>query len=166
MQRPVLPFEIWLHQYALAALWLMLLLRVGLPLLVYKQQWLLHSQLLAALLLSALAITSALFVPRAYGLSLNGLIGLCCWAAALSFIPRYFWPTAPRPLWQFALAIVYLLAALLLRTIYLRRWTIRLRGHGWAWMLEWAEERSLYARLLAWRIMRLLGWREGAEGQG
>jgi hypothetical protein len=158
MQRPVLPFEIWLHQYALAALWGALLLRELIPLALYRQSWLLHGQLLAALLLSASAVCAALFVPRAYGLALNGLLGLLCWACALSFFPRYFWPTAPRPLWQLALAGLYLLAILVLRAIYLRRWQMRLRGHGWAWMLDWAVERSLYARLLAWRSLRLLGW--------
>jgi hypothetical protein len=158
MQKPVLPFELWLHQYALAALWLAVLLREGLPLLLYRQSWLLPSQLLAALLLSAAAISAALLLPRAYGLSINGLLGLSCWAAAISLAPRYLWPTAPRPLWQLVLAAAYLLAAILLRSIYLRRWGLLLRGHGWAWMLDWAAERPLYARLLAWRNLRLLGW--------
>lgn len=162
MPRPVLPFEIWLHHYALAALWLALLLRALLPWLIYHQSWLLHSQLLATLLLSALALSAALLVPRAWGLSLNGLLGLCCWAAAISYLPRYLWPTTPRPLWQFGLAGAYLLAALLLRAVYLRRWQLRLRGHGWAWLLDWAAERSLYARQLAGQNLRLLGWKPGA----
>lgn len=151
-------YELWLHKGGALALWAGVLIRVGWGYAMTRNLWLLDSQIAAvSLLLAALYLTGS-FVPRSYGSSVSTLLGGLAWLTALSLLPRYGWPTTQMANWLLVFAAALMLLTLLVRAILRRRWYGQLRGHGFVWMEEWAEPRALYARLLALRVMRSLGY--------
>jgi hypothetical protein len=153
-------YELWLHNGATLALWAAVVIRVGWGYAMTRNLWLLDSQIVAVcLLLAALYVTGSL-VPRSYSAAVSTLLGTVAWLAALSLLPRYAWPTTHLANWLLIYTAALLLLALLLRAVLRRRWYGELRGHGYAWMEEWAQPRALYARMLALRVMRSLGYRQ------
>ena len=151
-------YELWLHTGGALALWAGAAIRVGWGYAMTRNLWLLDSQIAAvSLLLAALYLTGSL-VPRIYGGYVSTLLGGLAWLTAFSLLPRYGWPTTQLADWLLIYAVAMLLLAVLVRALLRRRWYGQLRGHGFVWMEEWAEPRALYARLLALRVMRSLGY--------
>lgn len=156
-------WEIRLSYWGLGALLGAAALRYLLPLLLWRTPWLLDTQLISVLLLSAASITAGCLAAGGGGRLLSAALGAACWATALSFAPRYLWPLpAARPDWQVYAALAVLGLALLLRYYLLRRWGIGLTGQGWEGIEAWAHGRPLYARALAARRLDRLGWRRRA----
>lgn len=141
------------------ALWVALVFRLAQGYLADGHLWLLHSQILSACLLLALILAMGSLIPRRAGTPVAVLVGGVTWAAALSMIPRFGWPLAPVGPWLLGLGAVLLGAATVLHFVLRRRWLAQLRGHGYRWILRWAEERPFYARRLARGVLRDLGYR-------
>jgi hypothetical protein len=153
-------YEFRLHEGGALALWAAVLLRVGWGYAFTRNLWLLDSQIAAVSILLAALYTASSLVPRSYGSVVSTLLGGLAWLTAFSLLPRYAWPTTSMADWLLVYAVALLLCAVLARTLLRRRWLRQLRGHGFAWMEEWAAERSLYARLLTLRVMRSLGYQQ------
>lgn len=158
-QALVTRFELWLLIGGAWALWLAALLRTGWGYAVSRHLWLLDTQIAAGCLLLCVLYCVGTFIPRTYSAVASLIVGGAAWLLALSLLPRNGWPVTPLADWLLVYCGAMLLLALLLRAILRQRWLAQLRGHGFAWMQEWAAERSLYARTLTVKVMRGLGYR-------
>ncbi len=150
--------EIILHLWGGWALALALLARLGYGFLMEHNTWLLHSQLFGVPLLLALLVASACTLPRTAGYLATGILGGGSWLLALSLFPRYGWPMTPLPAWLLWSGLGLLLLALMFRGAKLRRWLVLLRGHGYEWTSNWAQDKPLAARLLAHAALHGLGY--------
>lgn len=120
--------------------------------------WLLQSQIIGACLLLGLVFLAGVTLPRLLGDSLLYLLGLACWATAISFVPRYsFWPTGFQPAWAFYGALAFLGLSMLYAFARKQRWYGRMRGKGWEWILDWSADKPYQARKLARAVLRTLG---------
>lgn len=168
----VMRHEYWLGEGATLALIAALLLRGGSNYLTTRHLGLFDTQLLAACLLLAAVYLTGSVVPRRLAAMIAHPVGIATWLAALvtalGLIPlppwRDLWwysPLLRRPLSDPALVTgaVLLVAAALARLLIGRRELAVMRGHGYRWILEWAEQRPLYARLRARALLRMLGFR-------
>ncbi|MCH7471790.1 hypothetical protein IIA79_02430 [bacterium] len=157
-------WEYAFHEAGAAALWLAILLRLfhsfRLSFDWLRDSWLLDSQLLAACLIFVLLNLTGCLLPRATGTGASYLLGGVAWAAALSMLPRFLWPTGQLQapvLWTVGGLALF---SLILRFVLRRTWLAGLQGHGFKWMLDWAGERPLYARLVARNALKSIGYRE------
>lgn len=158
MERPLIPREFsWLVQLGSYALLAAALLRLSMLLLLHSN-WLLPSQIIGVSLLYSLLLLAGTQVPRAIGDSLMYLLGGLCWVMALSFIPRYLWPTGYQPAWMYYGSLGLLAICLLYSGARRQRWYGRMRGKGWEWIRDWAEDKPYYARRLAGRVLRTIGY--------
>jgi hypothetical protein len=123
---------------------------------------LLDSQLIAAGVLIAALNLTGLFLPRALA-AVPMLLGALGWAFALSLAPPYFWPTGERPQWIVWGALGLGALSFAARWWMLRRWSATIYGKGWAWIDNWARDRSLRARVLARKALITLGYRRARE---
>lgn len=150
--------ETLLHAGGVWALLIALAWRGAFGYYIDRHTWYLHSQLAAVPLLIAALLLAGTLLWRQAGYWATGLLGGAAWVCASSLLPRYGWSRAPLPRWLLIAALCVLALAWLYRWARLRRWTVLLRGHGYEWIAGWAGERPLYARLLATRTLRLLGY--------
>jgi hypothetical protein len=128
-----------------------------------RQIWLLDTQALVIPLFIGLAVFAALFVARELSAPSTAICGLVAWGLALSLIPRSLWWQSPAlraelPLWLQCAGVAVLLIALAARAVLARRWLAQLRGHGFQYIYDWAAGRPYFARLLAVRVLRSLGY--------
>jgi hypothetical protein len=174
MQRQLIsPAESFLHNWGLLILWAAVGVRLLLPLFfssgmllkpsaLLHNSWMLPSQWIGVGLLTAALNLAGSLIGGGTGRGASYVLGTLAYAAALSLMPQYLWPQMENP----PLVLVYgalVLAALSfgLRLLRQQRWAAELQGHGWQWMLDWAEGRPLYARVLALKTVRALGWKSG-----
>ena len=151
--------ELLLHEGGAWALWAALALRWGVGYLFTKHSWLLDSQLFAAAVILALLYGIGCLLPRRPGEPFSYILGGLAWLSALSLARPYGWPRLPLPAWLLWAGTLLLLAALVLRYVRRRAWLKDVRGHGHAFIVAWAAERSFYARLLAQGVLRTIGYR-------
>jgi hypothetical protein len=124
----------------------------------------LDTQLVAGGFLLAAINIAGVFVPRAYA-AVPLLLGLLGWLYGLSLLPRYLrwlWKTgseAPQPDWLVWGALGLALASFILRWWMNRQWSAEIYGKGWAWIDNWAQDKSLRARVLARKALVALGYR-------
>lgn len=159
VDRPLIARELhWLCDLGVYALLAAVLLRVS-AVFWASGNWLLQSQIIgAALLLGAIFLAGTL-LPRIIGDSALYFLGLLSWAMALSFIPRYsFWPTGQRPAWAYYGALAFLGLCLLYTFARKQRWYSRMRGKGWEWISDWAQDKPYQARKLARAVLKTLGY--------
>jgi hypothetical protein len=167
--RPVSTFEVWFHVWPVSLLIIVALGRLLWGWLAVQQIWLSNMQILAVcLLLAALLLAGTLPVPRAYSGYLTFIFGLGAWLVLLSLLPPRLWSgysylRQPVALWVQVSAGALVIVAFFLRAWLARRWLEQLRGHGFDWMVNWAREQPLYARLLAQRVLASLGYNFDAE---
>jgi hypothetical protein len=160
MQRPLVPRElIWLCETGALALYAGILFRLSMIFFMHHS-WLLDTQIAGACLLLALLNFCGSAVPRAFGDPLMYLLGALLWICALSMIPRYLWPTTQLSNSLLVAAAVMLGLAFAFRFARQQRWFSRMRGKGWQWILDWAGEQPFYARRLAQKALRAIGYRE------
>ena len=132
--------------------------RLAMGYLVDGKLWFLQSQVAGLLLLASLINLLAAFLPRTFSF-LAGLAGIIGWLAAASLIPRFGWPREPLPKWQLYGAVVCWVVVQIVVAVLSQRWKKELRGHGFAWIEQWAAEKSYYARRLAQRYISVLAHR-------
>lgn len=167
MQPLVSKAETWLADGGLLALGIGVLLRLLLGFVLTRNSWLLDSQLIAGGLLVLLINLAGLYLPR----TLSGVpifLGLLGWLYALSMPFRYFflWKTGQRPDWLVYTALGLAAVCFILRWFMARKWSAQIYGKGWAWIDNWAGERSLRARVLAKKALVTLGYRRAREAGG
>ena len=150
--------ELVLHEGGGWVLTAFALTRLASGLALEHVRWLLDSQVLACCLLLGLLQLSGTVLPRRMGYLASGLLGGFAWITAASFIPRYGWPHWHAGPWGLGIALSAFALCVLHRLARRRRWLGILSGHGYEWILSWAEERPLYARVLAKRALRSLGY--------
>lgn len=150
--------EVILHLWGGWALAAALLVRLGYGFVMEHNTWLLHSQLFLVPVWLALLVICAAALPRTAGYYATGLLGSCSWLLALSLLPRYGWPRTPLPAWLLWSGLALLLLALVYRTARLRRWLVAIRGHGYEWTVNWAQDKPLAARALAHSALHGLGY--------
>jgi hypothetical protein len=150
--------EIILHLWGGWALTLGLGVRLGYGLILEHNTWLLHSQLLTVPLLLVVLIVCACTLPRVPGYFATGILGSGSWLLAFGLLPRYGWPRAPLPHWLLWAGLGLLLLALAYRVAKVRRWLVVIRGHGYEWTSNWAQDKPLAARLLAHGALHGLGY--------
>jgi len=151
--------ELILHEGGGWVLIAFALMRLASGLAIEHVRWLLDSQVLACCLLLALLQLCGTVFDRRTGYVASGVLGTAAWAAALTLIPRYGWPRWHAGPWLIGGALALLVLCVLYRLARRRRWLAILSGHGYEWILSWAEERPLYARILARRVLKSLGYR-------
>lgn len=149
-----------LAHWGLGALLVAVVLRHILPWLLWRSPWLLDSQIIAAAVLWSASLAAGSLLSGSGGRGASACLGCACWLTAVSLVPKYLWHLpGGRPQYQLVIAGALLGLALLSRWYMLRRWSLELTGLGWEAVQSWALERPLYARCLAERRLRLLGWR-------
>jgi hypothetical protein len=108
-------------------------------------------------------LLSATYASGQFGRGLSGLLGGLCWAAALSMIPQYAWPTGSQPLWLIWYSAGFFAAAFLAASYTAAQYHRGARGKGWEALRAWAEDAPLRRRLYAQRALRALGYRAAEE---
>jgi hypothetical protein len=139
-----------------------LALRWAIWFVITRNSGLLDTQLITGGILLVLINLAGLFLPRSMA-AIPMLLGMLGWVFGLSLVPRYLWPTGGRPQWMVWGVLGLAAASFLLRWLLARRWSAQLSGKGWAWIDNWAKERSLRARVLARRLLLVLGYRRAHE---
>jgi hypothetical protein len=166
MQPLVSKSEAWLADGGLLALLGGLLLRLLIGLALSRSIWLLDTQLIGCSVLVLGLNLAALYLPH----SLSGIpqaLGALGWACGLSLLPQYFlWHTGPRAHWLVLASLILALVSFGLRWWMARKWSAEIYGKGWAWIDNWAQPRSLRARLLARKALVALGYRRSRESVG
>jgi hypothetical protein len=156
--------EAWLADGGLLAMGIGVVLRILIGFVLTRNNWMLDSQLIAGGLLVLFINLAGLFLTR----TLAGVplfLGLLGWLYALSMPFRYFflWKTGARPEWLVYTALGLAAASFILRRVMASRWSTEIYGKGWAWIDNWASERSLRARVLAKKALVTLGYRRAKE---
>ena len=167
MQRPLMnSAEYWLHEPGATLLLCLIVLRGLLGLVIARELWLFDTHLAGGSLLLALLYLSGTFLPPRFGRPLGYLLGALAWLGSLALLvsltaipPRYVWPWYDLPTALVWTAVAVFIGAAALRWGFARQWNGQLRSHGFAWIRRWAEGRPFYARLLAHRTLRTLGYR-------
>ena len=155
----VTPVESRLADGGLLALGTGLLLRLLLGYALTRQSWILDTQLIGCALLIIALNLAGLLLPRAYA-AVPMSLGLLGWLAALTLLPRYFiWHIGARAHWLVWGLVALALASFVWRWLLARNWNAQITGKGWAWIDNWAHERSLRARVLAKKALVALGYR-------
>ena len=168
-RRPVAAMEVWLHIWAVPLLVLACAGRLLIGWLKAQQIWLSDMQLLVAcLLLAVLLWCGILLGHRGASLAVSVVAGGAAWAAALTMISPGLWSgysilRTDVALWLQIAAGALFLGGLIARWYLARCWLNQLGGHGYRWMLRWAQHRPLYARLLAQRVLVTLRFDFSAE---
>ena len=165
MQPLVSKGEIWLADGGLLAMAIGVLLRLLVGFALTRNNWLLDSQIIVGGLLVLLINLAGIYLPRALG-GVPLFLGLLGWVYAASMPFRYFflWKTGERAQWLVLTALGLALASFILRWLLARKWSAEIYGKGWAWIDNWASERSLRARVLAKKALVTLGYRRAREG--
>lgn len=137
--------------------------RLVFGLVVARQIWLLDWQILLAPVLISALILCALFAPGVWSAPAGFVFGCLAWLAAVTMFPKHLWWQSPLlrqelPDWLLIAGGAVLLACLVLRQVLARRWYRQLRGHGYEWIIHWAEAKPFEARALARRVLRTLGY--------
>jgi hypothetical protein len=166
MRQPLIsPVENFLHNWGLIIVWAALGMRFALPMVLMRHSWVLDGQVVAVGLITCLLNLAGTLLAGPAGRAASSLLGLAAWLIAASMVKRYLWPTTQLPDWLVWTAVAMAALSFVYRAVKRRGWFAELQGHGWEWILAWAAGRPLYARALALRTVRSLGWRsERAAG--
>jgi hypothetical protein len=149
----------------LLALGICILLRLAVWYALTRNNPMLDSQLIWLGLLVTLYNLAGLYLPRTYSV-VPQTLGALCWLAGMTLLPRYFqsiWRTGSRPDWLVFTALGLVVASFIARLITQRIWSGQIYGKGWAWIDNWARDRSLRARMLASRALVTLGYRRARQ---
>ncbi|MBN2082695.1 hypothetical protein JW859_10895 [bacterium] len=166
-RRLITRVDYWRSEGVVLALWTALVIRVGLNYLLTRHYGLFDSQIMIVVLLTAAIFLSGSLLRRIHEGFVLGPLSIVGWlviAVTLLYNQWWWFNLATReyhaPLWQLIAVALLLLGSVVLRFLA-RRQTLAAAGRrGHRWILEWADERPVFQRLTARRVLAMLGYRE------
>jgi hypothetical protein len=157
--------EIWLGERAALALVLALLLRAAWNYFTTRHVGLFDSQLVISAVLLGLIYLCGSLVPRRHEHLVLWPLGGLAWLVALTTLlwPSGWWRVLVlrefQAGWLLYAAAAVVLSGLLTRLVQRQRAVATIGRHGHRWIIEWALPQPVLVRMLARRVLQMLGYR-------